>query len=269
MEKIAQLQGRLNLLTEENRKLKEGQNGSLYDKLDLDSATTHSTDSISCAGKSVGTNRSGERDKLKEALRALKRVTVKQEVSLSTLRQKSKQRRTEIEEQNVIIKELQQENEAYRQAHERMKTNNSDDVSQLRSTIADLELKLAKEESLKEEQSKRLEEREAGISNLQARLANLSGRREVKRNNSSGSHGVLSVMSDSTSGEDVARLKKELARKSEKITNLQHELEMCRDEVFDLKQRNQFSKAFPKTPAAGELDFFDDDTDDDDVWEAF
>ena len=270
-EKIAELLGKLKLLTEENKQLKREskKNSSL-------SADQHSGDNVERNSKSNGDSH-GVRDKLKEALRALKRVTVKQEMSLATLRQRSKQRRGELEQKNKIMKKLQEENKAYRIAHEKIGENNGND-DDLRARIADLELQLAKEENTKAEQSEKLKEREAGITSLQAKLSNMNkgGIRGVSRNASSDSSvGGLSMASASsslTSTEDVNRMKRDLAKKMEKITNLQHELEACKDEIHDLKQKDQFSSAFPgMTPAqSDDDDFFDDDDGgDDDVWATF
>lgn len=257
-EKIAELQGKLRILEDENRRLRDDvENNGIPEGLN---GSSHH--------KSVSTK---ERDKLKEALRTLKRVTVKQEVSLATLRQKSKQRRQEIEQKDKIIKKLELENKAFRKAHDRMtsEVDNEDDAAVLRTKLADLQLRLAQEENSKAEQSEKLKEREAGISSLQAMLADAKGR-GVTRSQSSDSHGQLSLMSDSTSGsEDISKLKKELAKRSEKITTLQHELEMYKDEIHDLKQRSQFTNAFPTTPAPGELDFFDDSNEGDDFWSGF
>jgi len=255
-EKIAELQGKLRILQDENNRLKFEAENNGSNSEGLGNGSAH---------RSVSTK---ERDKLKEALRTLKRVTVKQEVSLATLRQKSKQRRHEIEQKDKIIKNLELQNMAFRKAHERMKTDEEDkDVSALRSKLADLQLKLANEENSKAEQSEKLKEREAGISSLQAMLADAKGR-GIKRTNSSDSAG-LSMMSDSTAGEDVAKLKKELAKRTEKITNLKHELDMLRDELHDLKQRNKFTNDFPTTPGPNEVDFFDDSGEEDDFWTAF
>lgn len=256
-EKIAELIGKLKLVQDENKRLKEELEANKSSE-GLGNGSSHH--------KNVSTR---ERDKLKEALRTLKRVTVKQEVSLATLRQKSKQRRQEIEQKDKIIKKLEHDNQAFRKAHERMKSENGDgdDISTLKSKLADLQLRLANEETSKKEQSEILKEREAGISSLQAMLATAKGR-GVARTHSSDS-GQMSMMSDSTAGEDNAKLKKELAKRSEKITNLQHELDICKDEIHDLKQRNQFTTAFPTTPAPGELDFFEDSGEGDDFWTAF
>eukprot|EP00535_Pseudo-nitzschia_heimii_P006412 CAMPEP_0197190464 /NCGR_PEP_ID=MMETSP1423-20130617/21699_1 /TAXON_ID=476441 /ORGANISM="Pseudo-nitzschia heimii, Strain UNC1101" /LENGTH=272 /DNA_ID=CAMNT_0042642851 /DNA_START=222 /DNA_END=1040 /DNA_ORIENTATION=+ len=253
-EKIAELQGKLKILRDENRVLKEEVENSKTTE-DLSNGSNHRT---------VSTK---ERDKLKEALRTLKRVTVKQEVSLATLRQKSKERRQEIEYKDKLIKKLELENEAFRTAHERLRSNPEDDVSALRSELADLQLKLANEENTKAEQFEKLREREAGISSLQAMLADARGR-GVSRTPSSDS-AALSMMSDSTAGDDVAKLKKDLAKRSEKITNLQYELDICKDEIHDLKQRNQSLNVFPSTPAPGDLDFFEDNGEEEDFWTTF
>lgn len=249
--------GKLKLVQDENRRLREEVEANKASE-GLGNGSSHH--------KSVSTK---ERDKLKEALRTLKRVTVKQEVSLATLRQKSKQRRHEIELKDKVIKKMELDNQAYRKAHERMKAENDDkdDVSALKSKLADLQLRLANEETSKAEQTEKLREREAGISSLQAMLATAKGR-GVARTHSSDS-GQMSMMSDSTAGEDTAKLKKELAKRSEKITNLQHELDIYKDEIHDLKQRQQFTNAFPTTPAPGELDFFEDNGEADDFWSAF
>lgn len=77
-EKITELQSKMKLLIEENRLLRNN-----HDKLDFEEG-------------SIKAN--SDHDKLTGALRALKRVTIKQEMSLATLRQRSKQRFSEIEQ---------------------------------------------------------------------------------------------------------------------------------------------------------------------------
>jgi uncharacterized coiled-coil protein SlyX len=194
----------------------------------------------------------------------MKRVTVKQEMTLSNMRQKAKQRREELENKDKKIRQLQGENKAFRIAHEKIRqeggyTNN---VGTLKGRIADLELKLAKEETSKEEQNRKLKESQEGINCLQFQLANVKGR-GVDRNFSGSS--VLSFMSDSTAGEDMAKLRRQLAKKIEKIANLQYELECARDEIHDIRQRHEFNASFPLTPPPGSGDFFDDD-DDNEFW---
>mmetsp|Transcript_39566 Transcript_39566/g.44540 ORF Transcript_39566/g.44540 Transcript_39566/m.44540 type:complete len:291 (-) Transcript_39566:76-948(-) len=279
-EKITELQSKLKLLTEENKRLKEKKSKKEKSSTRQDSGDSTSTnnycDSSENDGPDEGSSKShGERDKLKEALRALKRVTIKQEMSLATLRQRSKQRRSEIDQKDNIIKNIQNENEAYRIAHGKIRDNGQDDViSVLKARLVDLELQLAKEESCKAEQSVKLKEREAGISSLQAKLAYPNKGRGLTRKTSSDSTDGLSLVSASsslTSVEDFARMKKELAKKTEKITNLQYELEACKDEIHDLKQMNRFNNPFPIASAQGDDDddFFEDDDMDNDAWETF
>ncbi|KAG7362995.1 hypothetical protein IV203_026355 [Nitzschia inconspicua] len=265
LEKIAELEGKLKILKEENIRLKEKQ--QQHD----DAETNRSIGGILVSSPS---KTASDIEKLKDALKALKRVTVKQEMSLSNLRQKAKQRRQEIDHKDKIIKSLQEENKAYRIAHEKIRASDEEggknsDTAALKGKIADLELMLAKEETSKEEQTKELKKSREGISSLQMKLATIQGNgsRGVNRNSSSASLGSASFMSEGTSGEDLIRLKKELAKKAEKIANLQHDLEAAKDEIHDLKQQNNFGAAFPMTSTAGSDDFFDtDDDDDDDFW---
>jgi chromosome segregation ATPase len=269
LEKIAELEGKLKVVLEENRRLK-GTTTTRESSRMLSSTLaedTRNTDwfTVDDGPSSVGSNQSGGGDveKLKEALRALKRVTVKQEMTLSTLRQKSKQRRNEIEQKDKLIKDLMAENKAFRIAHERMTSTGGDDISELRGHIADLQLQLAKAQSTKETQSRMLKESEEGINSLQTQLSILRGR-GIDRKTSFSSQ---SIVSDTSSGEDIIRLKRELAKKTEKIVNLQHDLEVAKDEIHDMKQRYQFSASFPLTPVPGTDDFFDeDDEGEDDFW---
>lgn len=264
LEKIAELECKLKVVIEENRRLKGSSNETsrrLSSKLaeDVSNNWWSTDDSPSVVSSTTG---GGDVEKLKEALRALKRVTVKQEMTLTTLRQTSKQRRGEIEQKDKIMKNLEAENKAFQRAHARMTARGGDDISELRARVADLELRLAKEETAKEAQSRKLKESEEGITSLQTQLASMRGR-GVDRNTSFGS---MSMISDASAGEDVAKLKRELAKKMEKIVNLHHDLEVAKDEIHDLKQRSQFSSSFPITPTHGMDDFFDDDDGEEDAF---
>lgn len=271
LEKIAELEGKLKVLKEENRRLndlQEGRRGGGSSNLG--------------GGIPISPSKAAASDleKLKDALKALKRVTVKQEMTLSNLRQKAKQRRQEIDHKDKIIKSLQEENKAYQRAHEKIRTdedinsnnNNNPNTADLKGKIADLELQLAKQETTKEQQEKELKKSQVGISNLQMKLATIQGNgssRGVNRHSSSASLSSASFMSEGTSGEDLIRLKKELAKKAEKIANLQYDLELAKDEIHDLKQQTSDfgAAAFPMPSSTpGSDDFFETDDDDDDFW---
>jgi chromosome segregation ATPase len=264
LEKIAELQSKVKILQEENRRLKEISTSN-HGGLDwgFDGGVNSVAPSPSKANSDV--------EKLKDALKALKRVTMKQEMTLSNLRQRAKQRRKEIEHKDKIIMELRDENKALKMAHEKIRGScgDGDDVSQLKARLADLELQLAKEQTSKEEQKRKLKESQEGINNLQTKLATIKGgARGVSRHSSNASlTSATSFMSDGTSGEDLIRLKKELAKKAEKIANLQYDLENARDEIHDLKQKDNFNASFPLTTnAQSDDDFFETDDDDEDCW---
>jgi chromosome segregation ATPase len=262
LEKIAQLESKIKILKEENQRLKESKTPDGFSPI---GAWGGDGDKKSVTLSPSKQN--GDVEKLKEALKALKRVTVKQEMTLTNLRQKAKQRRQELDHKDKIIKELQAENKSFRIAHEKIRDSEGDDVLVLKGKIADLQLKLAREQTSKEEQNRQLKQSQEGISSLQLKLATIQGGRGVSRNSSSASIGSsASFLSDGTSGEDLIRLKQELARKAEKIANLQHDLELAKDEIHDLKQRSDFKVSFPLTPAPGSDDFFETDDDDEDFW---
>lgn len=264
LEKIAELEGKLKVLKEENKRLKELQEGG-----------RRGSSNLGGGGIPISPSKAAsDVEKLKDALKALKRVTVKQEMTLSNLRLKAKQRRQEIDHKDKIIKSLQEENKAYQIAHEKIRadedSNNNPDTADLKGKIADLELQLAKQVTTKERQEKELKKSQVGISNLQMKLATIQGNgsRGVNRHSSSASLSSASFMSEGTSGEDLIRLKKELVKKAEKIANLQCDLDLAKDEIHDLKQlTNDFGAAFPMpSSTTGFDDFFETDDDDDDFW---
>ena len=263
LEKIYELQGQLKVQKEENRRLKKEishwkEKAKQHHHHEDMSVTSEITDgpSVTSAGGTTS------EDKLKEALKSLKRVTVKQEMSINTLRQKSKQRRSELEQKDKVIEQLRAEIQALKKAHEKLRGHGTDDLGQLRARVADLELQLAKEDTLKKEQSKQLEKTNQDVSSLRNQLDFVRGR--VQRVPSSRS--LNSNTSSVSALEDLNRLKRELAHKTEKIVNLEFDLEAAREQIEDLKQKQQFETEFPATPAPGADDFFSDEEDDDDFW---
>jgi chromosome segregation ATPase len=260
LEKICELESSIKILTEQNNRLKTEVRSLRASKASEDaSIVSEFTD-----GASVGGSVGGNEEKLKEALRALKRVTVKQEMSLKTLRSKTKQRRAEIEQKEQIIEKLEEETRSLKKAHEKLRGVGTDDLSSLKARVADLELHLAREEAGNEEQSKKLKESTQDIISLRDQLEKMRGR--VKRAPSSRSLRSSDSVASAAS-EDVAKIKRELANKIEKIANLEYDLEAGRDEIHELKRKNQFDESFPVTPAPGMDDFFsDEDEEADDFW---
>jgi chromosome segregation ATPase len=271
LEKICELESNLKLLKEENRRyrkevahLKEQQHNEEA------SQVSEFSDFPSVASAGGGKNE----EKLKDALRALKRVTVKQELSLTTLRSKAKQRRNELEQKDSVIEKMREEIKSLKKAHDRLRGTETDDVGVLRKRLADLELKLAKEDTKNEEQNKRLLETSENVSTLRSQLDGVRGR--VPRMASSKSlRSTESSHASRSSVEDVNRLKRELASKMEKIANLEYDLESAREEIVEMKQQKHamegfgdgFETAFPQTMAPGAEDFFSDEEDDeDDFW---
>ena len=324
LEKIGELETEMKLLKDENKKLKKqvhylkksssssnhpsSPKPSLLEELESittgggtadgqNSSVAAGGESSSVAGGSM-TGGSTVDDKLKDALRALKRVTMKQELELKKLRQKSKQRRHEIETKDRIMDKLQNEIQSLKDAFEKIRNATSDQDLKLR--LVDLELQLAKEKATKEHQSKELSRSQHDVQTLQGQLAkvknsNLLGAKMMKQqsspssksfqsndnsnnNNNTSNNDDLGSMASSTIAEDgayIAKLRKELSKRIETIANLEFELETARDEIHDMKRNKQYDNAtFPMTPPPGkELDDFfagtsdeDDDDDDDDFW---
>lgn len=259
LEKICELQGSLKIAKEENRRLKKeiqtlkASRGALTEDVSLSSDFTDGT------GPSVG----GGNEKLREALRALKRVTVKQEVSLSSLRSKARERRQEIEHKNAKIMELKGELNMLKEVHEKMLSLETGEVGVLKSKIADLELQLARAGSKNSEQTKKLEESKESMTTLRGQLEKIRTRPQRQPS----SRSVRSNESSLSAAEDVNRLKRELARKLETIVNLEHSLQLAEDEIHDLKQKRNLHESFPATPAPGVEDFFsDDEEEEEDFW---
>lgn len=250
LEKICELKSKVKLLKDQNKRLNK----------ELASAKQGASTSDEVAD---GSSSSGE-EKLKEALRALNRVTMKQEMSLSTLRAKARQRRQEIEHKDRIIENLEEENRSLQMAYQKLRGIGAEDEAGLRSRLFDLELQLAKQQMGDEEKTRKLKESDDNITSLRDQLDKIKGR--VHRAPSSRS--LKSADSSGSNIEDVAKLKRELAKKVERIANLEYDLEIAQDEIHELKRKKQFDESFPLTPAPGMDDFFDEEEDEeeDDYW---
>ena len=266
-EKICELEGALKFQKEETKRLRA--------QIELGGKGISISSDHSKSDSKNGNDASDE--KLKEAVRALKRVTVQQEMSLRTLRQKAKQRRAELLQKDAQIKHYQNQLTAYQTAQEKMETLKSEnpDMAKLMMRIADLELTVAKQDSTHKEQ---LEESTKVTKSLKDQLEGLTASpRDPKppgRNVSSRSLSS-SQSSKASTVEDLNKMKRELAKKMETIAKLEFDLEAAQEEITELKQRQAsappvgFDNPFPVAvfPESEDDDFFsENDDDDDDFW---
>lgn len=253
--------------------------------------TTASTDSIDHFGISNNNNAAVNVEKMKDALKALKRVTINQELSLQSLRAKASQRRNELEARDVTIAKLQKQVASLRKAtgggsgsgsagaSSSSAPSNADVIRRLQDGLMD-------EESKNVELTEKIQAAQARISSLERQLENATGGGGGGSSNSSAASGSglhppasplrmtpvfsrqnasslavclksapalagssvsgtsagggdsQSVASGSTTDLlDVTKLKKELAKKSNRIVQLEYELEETKDELHQVKQQ--------------------------------
>lgn len=210
------------------------------------------------------------------AMSALKRVTVKQEQSLCTLRSKAEERRREVAEKDMKIDALKKEVaklKRYLKSRKDASTRSTDDdMDVLHSTMEDLQMNCTEQESRNKDLAEQLRESEERVKSLQKQLD--SARGLIKGAPSATS--ILSTGDVSISEMDVAKLRKDLANKIERIVLLEFDLEMCKDELHELRQTRSSSASCPSPDAqnyeAADFDgsFFsdlsDEDDDDEDDW---
>ena len=252
MEKIYELQAAIKGLKEENRTLRK----QVHSLKQQDGASKEYDE------RSMGS--SNNEEKLLEAMKALKRVTVKQEMSLNTIRSKAEKRRHQIAQRDSHIKDLQHEIKTLKQAQQaRKEADDSTDLNSLRAKVEDLELRCAEQENRNKMLTLQLDASEDKAKNLQKQLQ--SARGLMDRPPSSRS---LKSADTSASEFDLARMRKELAAKIERIVLLEFDLEMCRDELHELKQRQMRDDSYPTQvmDPGGPDDYFSEEDDDDDLW---
>lgn len=218
---------------------------------------------VSSATMSTTTTTKGKYDdKLKEAMKALKRVTISQEQCINQMQQKAQERRKEIKMKDAKIQALQRENASLKTVQNQLRESSGSDEGSLQSKLADMQVKFGEMENQSAEMGQKLRETEEECSRLQREVV----RGRMQR--SASSRSIKSVETGSSMQsemESAAKLKKELAQKIEKIVLLEMDLEMVKDELHELKQKQMMNDAFPGTDfKSGDEDFFDDDEDDDD-----
>ena len=316
MEKIAELEATLKVSKEENRRLKKqvhslkrGSNNNHHHvpenqntpfphwpssqpstngtsrrpsgSSQVTMATTAS--SMTSATTDTTTTMTTDVAKMKDALKALKRVTIQQELSLQSLRTKASQRRSELEARDLTIAKLQKQIAVLRRANGSNNNPNSNNSNNSNSAdvIRRLQDGLMDEESKNVELTGRLQQTEAKVKSLEQQVDFMSGGGNAsasslpvpsspmrmtpvfKRESSLSSlkstlqqqqpapmagGGGVTTNSDTqsvTSGSattlssefDVSKLKKEVARKSNRIVQLEYELEETKDELHQVKQQ--------------------------------
>ncbi|KAL7555635.1 hypothetical protein ACA910_020305 [Epithemia clementina (nom. ined.)] len=291
LERIAELEATLKLSKEENRRLKkEAQRRAASGASSSVSVGGESSEFFphpSAAGRrssassqltlgTTGSNDSNSQstaanvEKMRDALKALKRVTINQELSLQSLRAKASQRRSELEARDVTIAKLQKQVAALRKANGggNVSSNASTASSNTADVVRRLQDGLMDEESKNVELTEMLQAAEAKNKSLERQLEQLSmgGNSSSSLQNpppsplrmtpvfarqnslaslksapamtgSSTSGDNHSVASGSTTDFDVSKLKKELAKKSNRIVQLEYELEETKDELHQVKQQ--------------------------------
>jgi len=187
----------------------------------------------------------GDVDKMKDALKTLKRVTVNQERSLKSLRDKSSQRRKQLQEKDSIVHSLQRQ---VRSLQKTVHANNNGGESDLKDQLIEMQRVCFDEESRNIELEDLLAQREQDIKRLEKEISTGG----LQRTPSTGS--LKSLESTSTTAEfDVAKLKKELAHKTNKIVKLEMQVEALNDQMYDIKRRKPPEDAFGSDPFGSNL----------------
>ena len=191
-------------------------------------------------------------DKLKDAIKALKKVTVNQEMSLNSLRSKAQQRRKELHEKDAAIGSLQRKVQSLEQA---MNTEGKDDSTELRFKLSEAQRESYERQNEVADLQEQLEEARAEIRELKQQ-PNPMDHSVIISDDNSGSHtstrsfntsntSFRSFESGNTRSEfDVVTLKKQLALKSNKLIAMERELEKTKDKLCDSRQLHQKPGAF-------------------------
>jgi hypothetical protein len=240
LEKIAELEAEVKLTKEENL---------LYKK---------ELHILKSADRQVGRKSSkhidlGDIDKIKNALKSLKRVTIKQESSLQAMRSKANDRRRQLETKDKTIGSLQNELRSMAASMKSMERGKPDRRVQQR--IRALEKESFEQESANAELRDQLVESESRVRQLErnpksGRIDPFNFSPSQNRNSSSSVHSGMSLQSSSmhsvsTQSElDLAKMKQELAKKSSRIVSLEYELETVKDQLVEMKRLAQNDGSF-------------------------
>eukprot|EP00977_Amphora_coffeiformis_P019502 scaffold7314_cov140-Amphora_coffeaeformis.AAC.1 len=215
LEKIAELESDLKLLKEENRLHKKeiknlkglGNNKTLANPYE---------DRIPD---------SDDVEKMKTALKSLKRVTVKQEMSLQSMRESANDRRRQLVEKDERILKLKQQLRSMEKTMKSMQRGESNE--DLHERIRDLEMKYFDARQKNADLRQRAEKSEAMAKHLEKKMST----QQTPFNSSTPS------TSSDASDSDLTRIKQQLAKKSSRIVSLEYELETTKEELEDLRRQ--------------------------------
>jgi hypothetical protein len=239
LEKIAELEANLKLTKEENRLHKK--------ELHI----------LKSADGQVGRKSSkpvdmGDIDKMKNALKSLKRVTIKQESSLQAMRTKANDRRRKLEIKDKTIASLEREMRSMAASMKSMERGAPD--RKVQQQIRALEKESFEQESANAELRDKLVKSESRLRQLERTPSggridpfNYSPSQNLS---SSSMHSAMSLQSSSmqsisTQSElDIAKMKQELAKKSSRIVSLEYELETIKDQLVEMKRLAQNDGSF-------------------------
>ena len=249
-EKICQLKSDLKLSQEKNARLKKE-----LERLKSGESAAGGNSRTSNRNENTTTTSSKQEEqqkKFREAARAMKKVTVGQEMIIRKLKSKAQDRRKEIKQRDTKIAALEQKLASIERTEKMLKGTKGD--KELHAKVRELQLALDESTRRKNYLEELLDEKESKMEAVQKqRNSLLSPQLQKMKNQKSGyisdgntnldsSASVGSGQSGSTAGEfEVAKLKKELAKKSDKIMKLEMDLEMVQDELHDMSQKKMNS----------------------------
>lgn len=217
LEKIAELQSEIKLLKEENRRLSK-------EKRSSDANTTGSR-------KGPTTKDDDEYIKMKEAISALRQVSITQEKVIQSMRKKAQRRRKEAQRKDEVILRLKQEIKSIG-----LIADSKEPGNQLKNKLIESQKNCFDLEGRNDELLTEIDDLKSELSRYEGSHAH---RMIPKRIGSS--HSTISMVSmDSSSthqSADVLKLKKQLADKSNELTKLYMKIESMKESMYEMKQQ--------------------------------
>uniref|UniRef100_A0A7S4V9U1 Uncharacterized protein n=1 Tax=Ditylum brightwellii TaxID=49249 RepID=A0A7S4V9U1_9STRA len=179
----------------------------------------------------AATDTSPATDKLTEAIHALRSVTLKQERKLKQLKQSQQHNNAELKDRDELIDTLSQQCDALKSAYQIKQAESlrgRREIKELQSDLAssielveDLEEKLQEQHARADAAAHRFQEAALHIQTLHQRL-----HQQVA---------TAPAPPSPSSNKQIAHLEQELGTKTDRITLLEFQLQMARDEIQELQ----------------------------------